>query len=202
MQVSFNGSKVSPSKIVCIGKNYVAHIEEMDSEVPDNMVVFGKPTTAITDRLVANRVEPIHYEGEICFLMQGGKVAGVGFGLDLTKRETQAKLKDAGLPWERSKAFDGAALFSEFVMAPESLDNLSVRLTVNGEVRQEGGVELMIYPPKIMLEELASFTTLRDGDIVMTGTPAGVGPIKAGEKFEGAVLNNGSVITSASWIAE
>ena len=102
--VVFKGQSVRPGKVVCVGKNYAAHIEEMASVPAENMVVFMKPATSIGTELFAALDEPLHYEGEICLLMQGGEVAGVGFGLDLTKRDTQAKLKTAGLPWERSKA--------------------------------------------------------------------------------------------------
>jgi 2-keto-4-pentenoate hydratase/2-oxohepta-3-ene-1,7-dioic acid hydratase in catechol pathway len=88
--IEFNQQHLTPKKIVCIGKNYVAHIEEMSSPIPDDMVVFMKPASAIGDTLVAHRDEAIHYEGEICLLMGNQGVAGVGFGLDLTKRTTQA----------------------------------------------------------------------------------------------------------------
>jgi 2-keto-4-pentenoate hydratase/2-oxohepta-3-ene-1,7-dioic acid hydratase in catechol pathway len=187
--VEFEGSTVCPGKVVCVGKNYVAHIEEMNSPVPEQMVVFLKPNTAIGDRLRAFAGEPLHYEGEICLLMRDDVIAGIGFGLDLTKRATQAKLKAAGLPWERSKAFDGAAVFSQFVPAPASLANVVLELWVDGELRQRGGVELMMYRPATILDELHTFMTLDDNDIVMTGTPAGVGEIKPGEHFEGRLLD-------------
>ena len=128
--VVFNGQVVQPRKVICVGKNYAAHIEEMASVPAENMVVFMKPATSIGTELFAELEEPLHYEGEICLLMQQGRVAGVGFGLDLTKRDTQAKLKAAGLPWERSKAFTGSALFSEFVTAPDTLAQLGIELWV------------------------------------------------------------------------
>ena len=128
-------------------------------------------------------------------------MAGVGFGLDLTKRETQSKLKAAGLPWERSKAFTGSALFSEFVPAPTDLTRLGVELIVNGAMRQQGDVSLMLYPPSVILEELQTFLTLEDFDIVMTGTPAGVGAVQAGERFEGRVLDGEQVLVSGQWLA-
>ena len=117
--IQFGNQSITPSKVVCIGKNYTAHIEEMNSAVPDQMVVFMKPNSAIGTTLRALADEPIHYECEICLQVQSSEIFGVGVGLDLTKRELQRKLKQAGLPWERSKAFDGAALFSAFVPAPE-----------------------------------------------------------------------------------
>ena len=169
--VVFNGQVVQPRKVVCVGKNYAAHIEEMASVPAENMVVFMKPATSIGNELFAELDEPLHYEGEICLLMQQGHVAGVGFGLDLTKRETQTKLKAAGLPWERSKAFTGSAIFSEFVTAPDTLTQLGVELRVDDVLRQKGDVSLMLYPPEAMLAELRHFLVLEDFDIVMTGTP-------------------------------
>ena len=133
--------------------------------------------------------------------MQGGQVAGVGFGLDLTKRDTQSKLKAAGLPWERSKAFTGSALFSEFVTAPEDLSQLGVELTVNDELRQKGDVSLMLYPPDVILKELNQFLVLEDFDIVMTGTPAGVGAVQSGERFHGRIIDGDQGLVSAAWIA-
>ena len=200
--VVFNGQPVRPGKVVCVGKNYAAHIEEMASVPAENMVVFMKPATSIGTELFAALDEPLHYEGEICLLMQGGEVAGVGFGLDLTKRETQSKLKAAGLPWERSKAFTGSALFSEFVTAPEDLSQLGVELTVDDELRQKGDVSLMLYPPDVILSELKQFLVLEDYDIVMTGTPAGVGPVQAGEQFHGRVLDGVHELVSGDWVAQ
>ena len=199
--VVFNGQSVRPGKVVCVGKNYAAHIEEMASVPAENMVVFMKPATSIGTELFAALDEPLHYEGEICLLLQGGLVAGVGFGLDLTKRETQSKLKAAGLPWERSKAFTGSALFSEFVTAPEDLLQLGVELMVDDELRQKGDVSLMLYPPDVILTELKQFLVLEDYDIVMTGTPAGVGAVQAGQRFHGRVLHGDQELISGAWLA-
>jgi 2-keto-4-pentenoate hydratase/2-oxohepta-3-ene-1,7-dioic acid hydratase in catechol pathway len=201
--ITVNGQSVTPSKIVCVGRNYVAHIEELGNEIPEDMVVFNKPNSAITDILRSQMGgEPLHYEGELCFVIKAGALHAVGFGLDLTKRELQSRLKEKSLPWERAKAFDGAALFSEFVSLPEALASLSMELTVDGAPRQEGGVALMMYPPEAILKELAAFITLEDGDIIMTGTPAGVGAIHTGERFEAQVLAAGRSLLSATWVAQ
>ena len=200
--VIFDGAPVRPGKVVCVGKNYAAHIEEMASVPAENMVVFMKPATSIGTELFAALDEPLHYEGEICLLMQGGQVAGVGFGLDLTKRETQSTLKAAGLPWERSKAFTGSALFSEFVPAPRDLSRLGVELTVDDALRQKGDVSLMLYPPDVILTELKQFLVLEDYDIVMTGTPAGVGPVQPGERFSGRVLDGEHELVSGTWVSQ
>ena len=199
--VIFDGEPIRPGKVVCVGKNYAAHIEEMASVRAENMVVFMKPATSIGTTLHAQLGEALHYEGEICLLMKDGAVAGVGFGLDLTKRETQSKLKAAGLPWERSKAFTGSALFSEFVPAPKDLTRLGVELTVDGELRQRGDVSLMLYPPDVILKELNQFLVLEDYDVIMTGTPAGVGTVLAGEQFQGRVKDGDNELVSGTWVA-
>ena len=111
-------------------------------------------------------------------------------------------MKKKSLPWERAKAFNGAAVFSEFVPLPNNVDTLSLQLQVQGQPRQAGGVEMMIYKPAIILSELQKFTTMEDGDLVMTGTPEGVGVINKGERFEGAVLAGDEILVSASWVAQ
>ena len=147
---------IQPSKIVCVGRNYVAHIRELNNEIPDSMVVFNKPNSAIADTLHSHiDGQTLHYESELAFLVAKGTLSAVGFGLDLTKRDLQTELKEKGLPWERAKSFDGAALF----------------------------------------------TTLEDGDIIMTGTPSGVGEIRPQERFEGQVLLDDKPIVSTSWVA-
>ena len=199
--VTFQKTEIIPNKIVCVGKNYAAHLEEMGSVPSDQMTVFMKPNACISDQLIAHREEQIHFETEICLLIQGGAVAGVGVGLDLTKRATQKRLKDAGLPWERSKAFEGSAVFSHFVDAPASLNDLKLELCVDGEPRQQGGPKQMLYKPHVILEELRSFLPLEDDDIIMTGTPSGVGPVKRGALFEARLLNANEELVSALWRA-
>lgn len=201
--VTVNGTAITPSKIVCVGRNYVAHIQELGNEIPADMVVFNKPNSAISPVLRSQLDgETLHYEGEIALLVMAGKFAAAGFGLDLTRRELQSELKKKGLPWERAKAFDGAALFSEFVSLPENMDQLALRLEVDGELRQAGGVALMIYRPAHILAELGKFITLEDGDIVMTGTPEGVGVIRPGECFAGSILDGDKLLSAASWVAQ
>jgi 2-keto-4-pentenoate hydratase/2-oxohepta-3-ene-1,7-dioic acid hydratase in catechol pathway len=200
--INVTGSTVFPSKIICVGRNYLAHIQELGNETPRSMVVFNKPNSAITNTL-RSRIDDqaLHYESELAFTVEHGKLAAVGFGLDLTKRTLQAALKEQGLPWERAKAFDGAALFSAFVALPKDISLLSLRLEVDGERRQAGGVDSMIYKPDAIIKELATFTTLEDGDIIMTGTPAGVGEIRPGQRFEGSVLQGDKLLVLAVWVA-
>jgi 2-keto-4-pentenoate hydratase/2-oxohepta-3-ene-1,7-dioic acid hydratase in catechol pathway len=200
--IRVNGELTTPSKIVCVGRNYVAHIEELGNEVPDEMVVFNKPNSALRSTLYSHLGEPLHYEGEICFAIDNGEFCAVGFGLDLTKRQLQSRLKEKGLPWERAKSFDGAVLLSEFVPLPDNPDDLNLVLTVGGAVRQVGGVDLMMYKPAAILRELKSFMSLESGDVVMTGTPAGVGVVHCGECFRGQILMKDEVLLTAQWQAQ
>lgn len=200
--ITMDKANLTPSKIVCIGRNYAAHIEELGNEVPDDLVVFCKPNSAISETLHSHLEEPLHYEGELSFVVLGGELGGVGFGLDLTKRGLQSELKKKGLPWERAKSFDGAALFGPFTSITGNIQDLSLELNVDGRLRQAGGVELMMYKPAIILRELKKFMTLEEGDIIMTGTPAGVGKVLPGEKFEGKILSGGETLSSHFWVAD
>lgn len=193
---------VTPSKIICIGRNYVDHINELNNEVPDEVVVFLKPNSAISDELYSFKQEPLHYEGEICFLFENDRFSAVGFGLDITKRALQSKLKAKGLPWERAKAFDGSALFSPFIEMTEIGPSLTIQLDINGTNIQSGSISLMIYKPDEILQELNTFLTLNHGDIVMTGTPKGVGIIKRGDIYKGTITLGDKVITQAEWTAK
>ena len=199
--INFKGSVLVPSKVVCVGKNYAGHIREMQSAIPDEMVVFMKPPSAIGDQLRSHAGETLHYECEICLLIMDQQIAGVGVGLDLTKRQLQSKLKKAGLPWERSKAFDGAALLSAFVEVPGNIEDLNLTLKIDGGLKQQGGVTDMLYKPAAILDQLKTFTRLESGDVVMTGTPAGVGPIIAGTHFEASLLHGAKVLVQAEWTA-
>lgn len=201
--IRLDSTTITPSKIVCIGRNYLEHIRELGNETPDDMVIFNKPNSSISKRLLAALDEPLHYEGEICFTVRAGRLHGVGFGLDLTQRELQSKLKAKGLPWERAKAFDGAACFSDFVTLGDTpLESLSLELEVDGKLRQQGGYELMMYKPDQILAGVQAFMSLEDDDIVMTGTPKGVGQVQAGERFIGRILSGRQVLVSAEWSAE
>ena len=200
--VTLDGKSIIPSKVVCVGRNYVEHIKELNNEVPTSMVIFMKPNSAVSTELITGKQTPLHYEGEISFLIQQGKISAVGFGLDLTNRELQSELKSKGLPWERAKAFNGAAVMSSFVSIKENdIDKLSLQLWINGVLVQEGGVELMIYKPSVIIEEINSFLTLEDNDIVMSGTPKGVGSYMKGDIFVGKIFINKNEVLSQEWIA-
>ena len=180
---------ITPSKVVCIGRNYVDHIKELANEIPDEMVVFLKPNSAINTVLNASHNDDVlHYEAELSFLYQGGKFTAVALGLDLTKREVQGKLKAKGLPWERAKAFDNSAIFSDFVsIEQKDIQQLNLSLMINNVLKQQGGVNLMMAKPDDILKELQTFVSLEDGDIVMTGTPKGVGVIGKDDIFTGQI---------------
>lgn len=202
--LKIDSQRFTPSKIVCVGRNYLEHIKELGNETPEAMVIFNKPNSSISETLYAARdAEPLHYEGEICFMLRDGALHGVGFGLDLTRRELQSKLKSKGLPWERAKAFDGAACFSDFVsLGTTDIASLSLRLEVDGELRQDGGYDLMMHKPDQILSGIQAFMTLEDGDIIMTGTPKGVGQVRAGERFVGRILAAGRELLSHEWRVE
>ncbi|OIQ48035.1 MAG: 2-keto-4-pentenoate hydratase [Gammaproteobacteria bacterium MedPE] len=199
--VNLDDKPITPSKVICIGRNYVDHIQELGNEMPDEMVVFLKPNSAISNELISFHQEPLHYEGEICLMVIGGEFRAVGFGLDLTKRQLQSKLKAKGLPWERAKAFDGSAVMGDFVSIENIDDSLSLKLAIDGEAIQQGGVELMMYKPQQILESLKEHFTLEDGDIVMTGTPKGVGKINAGGVFHGQINQANKTLISSEWQA-
>ncbi|RXJ75607.1 2-keto-4-pentenoate hydratase [Arcobacter sp. F155] len=193
--ILINQSEIFPSKVVCIGRNYVDHIKELNNETPDSMVFFFKPNSSISKNLVFPKGnKSCHYEAEISFLIEEDKISAVAFGLDLTLREVQSKLKEKGLPWERAKAFNNSAVFSEFKSFNGELEELSVELYINDELKQKGGVDLMINKPQEIIDELLSFSSFDDGDILMTGTPQGVGEFNIGDIFLGKILYKNETI--------
>ena len=200
--ISLDGKEIFPSKIVCIGRNYVDHIKELGNEIPEEPVIFIKPNSSIATVIESGKPDEIHFEGEISILVRSGELFGVGFGLDLTKRKLQSMLKASGLPWERSKAFDGAAVFSEFVAFEGQVSDLRLELYINDRLVQQGGCELMMYKPDEIIAEVKSFLSLEDGDLIMTGTPAGVGPLRAGDRFNGKVFEKDTLIVEGSWVVQ
>lgn len=199
--VRFAERLCTPSKVVCIGRNYVEHIHELGNEIPSSMVVFNKPNSAITGTLRFIS-DDTRFEGEICFLMMGGAIAGVGFGLDLTKAQIQNHLKTKGLPWERAKGFDGSAVLGEFVPFSGPLESLRMTLHINGALAQEAAYELMIYKPLDMIEEIKSFMSFEDGDIIMSGTPKGVASYNVGDEFVGRIYSGDLLLKESSWRVE
>jgi 2-keto-4-pentenoate hydratase/2-oxohepta-3-ene-1,7-dioic acid hydratase in catechol pathway len=200
--IRLNNQNIYPSKIICVGRNYVEHIEELNNDIPTEPVIFIKPNSAISNDLSTHEKDEIHYEGEITFLIQSGKLHGVGFGLDLTKRDIQSQLKSKGLPWERAKAFDKSALFSEFVTFDGKIENLRMELFINGKLVQQAGYDLMLNKPLDLLDEINTFLSLEDGDLIMTGTPKGVGKVNAGDLFSGKIFDKDKLIVESIWVAK
>ena len=199
--IKYGTKTITPSKVICIGRNYVEHIEELNNETPDSMVVFNKPNSAISDK-IRYFSEDTRFEGEICFLIENNKISGVGFGLDLTKATIQNKMKSKGLPWERAKSFDSSAVLGEFISFNDDISTLKLELYINGILTQFANYDLMIYKPKEMIEEIQSFMTLEDGDIIMSGTPKGVGNYKIGDIFIGKIYSNNQLLLESRWKVE
>lgn len=191
----------TPGKIVCVGRNYAEHARELNNPVPPQPLLFIKPATAACPltapiKLPAN-LGSVHYETELAILIGRpltwaseaealNAIAGVGLALDLTLRELQARLKTDGHPWERAKGFDGACPLSPFVPASDfdSLEALQFSLTINGDIRQQGNTRDMITPLLPLLAHISETFTLLPGDVVLTGTPAGVGVLEPGQHLK------------------
>jgi len=199
--VKWNGDVFTSSKIICVGRNFAAHIAELNNETPASMVLFAKPNSAITDMLNSEHLgEALHYETELCFLVKNKQLAAVGLGLDLTKRELQSILKEKGLPWERAKAFNGSVLFTEFVAVNDSL-HYQFSLKIDGKETQLGDTKLMLFNAEQILAEISEFMDLEDGDIIMTGTPAGVGKVAANSTFAVTLMDGQQELLSHQWQA-
>lgn len=190
-------------KIICIGRNYADHITELGNDRPENPVIFMKPDTAILREnspfYYPDHSKDIHHEVEVLVkIKKEGKSISqefahkyydeIGLGIDFTARDTQSKLKEKGLPWERAKAFDGSAPISTFI-SKEGYDmtNLNFELKKNGEVVQVGNTSLMLWPIDELIAYVSQFFTLKTGDIIYSGTPKGVGPIQIGDQFVGSI---------------
>lgn len=199
--IQYKNQEFKVSKVVCIGRNYVEHIEELGNEIPSSMVIFNKPNSAITDKLFYFS-DQCRFEGEICFLIRDSKIEAVGFGLDLTHADIQNHLKSKGLPWERAKAFDNSAVLSEFVPICEDISSLKMKLSVNDTVVQFATYDLMMYKPQTMLDEIKSFMSLEDNDVIMSGTPKGVGTYTVGDRFLGQIFSGETLLVEKEWIVE
>lgn len=192
-------------KVVCVGRNYAEHARELNNPVPTEPLLFIKPSTSVVSigaelSLIQGR-GPVHYETEIALLIGqrlSGEVSdseaqaaviGVGLALDLTLRELQDQLKSKAHPWERAKSFDGACPLSPFIPAADAgeLGELALQLDINGELRQQGSAAEMITPIQTLIKHIATQFTLLPGDVVITGTPAGVGVLNAGDQLRLAI---------------
>ena len=197
--VLLNGQQITPSKVVCIGRNYVEHIAELNNETPTEPVIFVKPNSAISTEIKTHPVDAIHYEAELSLIIENNQFIGAGIGLDLTKREVQSVLKSKSLPWERAKAFDASAVFSEFVAIDNKVESLSLVLLINGDVIQQANVELMIYKPAQIVAAVNEFMSFETHDILMTGTPKGVGKVNKGDQFTGQLYDQETLLVTQTW---
>ena len=197
-------------KVVCIGRNYFDHIAELGNEVPDQPVLFIKPSTSII--LNGGKIhipagsQDCHHELELAVLI--GKtatkvseqeamacVAGYGIGIDLTLRDIQSVQKKKGLPWEIAKGFDTSCPLSDFVAAEQVSDphNLQMTLTVNNETRQNGSSSLMMRRIPEIISAITQFFTLLPGDVVLTGTPEGVSQVRSGDLIKATIEQIGEL---------
>jgi len=189
------------SKVVCVGRNYVEHAKELNNPIPTEPLFFIKPNSTLCDLKSGINISRLpfdcHYEVEVAILIgrtakavtqeaASSYVDGVGIGLDLTLRDLQQQLKSKGHPWEKAKAFDDACPISEFLPLHReaNLQQLNFSLTINGKIVQQASTELMIFDIKRLISEASMHFTLYPGDIIMTGTPSGVGVLKRGDKLE------------------
>lgn len=187
-------------KLICIGRNYSEHAKELGNAIPQRPVIFLKPDTAVLkgdDFYIPEFSQEVHHEVEVLVkISKGGKYIQpenahkhyeqIGLGIDFTARDLQAQLKAEGLPWEIAKGFDGAAVVSDFYPKTDyDLQNLDFSLRKNGEFVQQGNTAQMLFSIDAMLAYVSQFFTLRVGDVLFTGTPAGVGPVKPGDVLEG-----------------
>ncbi|UZO79320.1 fumarylacetoacetate hydrolase family protein [Aquimarina sp. ERC-38] len=193
-------------KLICIGRNYADHIEELQNEKPIDPVVFLKPDTAILLKkqpfFIPEFSNDVHHEVEVLVkIKKVGKYINkkfaptyydeIGLGIDFTARDLQAKLKTKGLPWEKAKAFDGAAVIGNWLPKDEVMDinNFSFRLLKNGKIVQDGNTSFMLWKIDEIIEYVSKYFTLKIGDIIFTGTPAGVGAVNTDDKLEGYIEN-------------
>lgn len=191
-------------KLICIGRNYAKHIEELENERPKDPVVFLKPDTSILLKkqpfFIPDFSKDVHHEVEILVKINRlGKYIDqkfahkyyeeIGLGIDFTARDVQKQLKEKGLPWEKSKGFDGAAVISPFVKKTKynDINNLKFSLEKNGSVVQDGDTAHMLWKIDELIAYVSQFFTLKIGDIIFTGTPAGVGRVDANDKLEGFI---------------
>ena len=194
--------RASIGKVVCVGRNYAAHAEELGNEVPKAPILFMKPASSVVSiRQGVVRPNPAlygetHYEAELCVQLAADlsaatieeakqAIGGVTLGLDLTLRELQAELKEKGHPWERAKCFDGACVLGDW-LDPQvfgDFTDIHYQLTINDALKQDGDSALMLFPVYELLVNISHAFSLQAGDVIMTGTPSGVGALQAGDQL-------------------
>ena len=195
-----NPCDLPAGKVVCVGLNYAAHIKEMASQASTEPMLFIKPKSALTSLteplVIPQGLGSVHFETEMAILI--GKqlsqcseqdvlpaIAGVAVALDLTLRDLQKQLRDAGHPWEKAKGWDGACPVSAFVSPDKisDLQNIDLQLEQNGVSKQDGNTAQMLSPVAPLITYMSRFFTLEPGDVILTGTPEGVGPLEPGDQL-------------------
>lgn len=193
-------------KLICVGRNYTSHIKELDNEKPEEPVVFLKPDTAILLKkqpfFIPDFSNDIHHEVEILVkINRVGKYIDkkfahkyyneIGLGIDFTARDLQSKLKEKGLPWEKAKSFDGAAVIGNWIPKENitNLNDIEFSLKKNDTFIQKGNTKQMLWNIDELIEYISKYFTLKIGDIIFTGTPAGVGKVIANDKLKGYIEN-------------
>jgi 2-keto-4-pentenoate hydratase/2-oxohepta-3-ene-1,7-dioic acid hydratase in catechol pathway len=190
-------------KIICVGRNYVAHARELNNDIPDEPVLFMKPDSALLRNndpfYIPDWSNDVHHEIELIVRIKklGKNIEKkfaqryydeIGIGIDFTARDVQNYLKDNGLPWEKSKSFDHSAMICPEFVPIETLPDrnaIHFRLEINGKTVQEGNSALMIFPIDDIISNVSKYFTLKIGDLIYTGTPVGVGSVKIGDRMEG-----------------
>ncbi len=196
-------------KIICIGRNYAEHAKEMKAELPSEPVFFMKPETALlkeTDFYLPDFTNDLHHEIELVLkICKAGKhieeqfahkyYDQIGLGIDFTARDIQTECKLKGLPWEKAKSFDNSAPIGKFENKTKFiLNNINFYLTINGEQKQLGNSSDLIFSFDQIISFVSKYVSLKVGDLIYTGTPSGVGPVKIGDKLEG-FINDVSYLT-------
>jgi 2-keto-4-pentenoate hydratase/2-oxohepta-3-ene-1,7-dioic acid hydratase in catechol pathway len=192
-------------KIICIGRNYVDHIDELKNDIPKNPIIFFKPSICklqASDFKIPNFSSDIHHEIEIIYkICKSGKnipisdsinyISGIGLGIDFTARDMQSKFKEKGLPWSISKSFDNSAAISKFksLNAFKDIENIDFSLTKNSVKVQTGNSKLMIFKIEYLIHYISQFISLEKNDIIFSGTPKGVNKLIKGDKLEGYIEN-------------
>jgi 2-keto-4-pentenoate hydratase/2-oxohepta-3-ene-1,7-dioic acid hydratase in catechol pathway len=210
-QIKFiNGKAVTPGKIIGLGRNYLDHIRELGNAVPERAVIFCKPLSSLLEDggtiILPEFAKECHHELELAVLIgKVGKnisaeraldhVAGYAVALDLTLRDLQTQLKEKGLPWDIAKGFDTSCPLSAFVPADQvtTPNNLELQLKVNGVTRQQGNTDQMMRSVEEIIAEISIYFTLEPGDILLTGTPAGVAKLNSGDILEGSIEQVGTL---------
>ena len=189
-------------KIICIGRNYADHAKEMGKEIPKQPLFFLKPDSSILPKrnpfYIPNFSNEIHFEVELIVKIKKlGKsipiefaknyYSEIGLGIDFTARDLQKKCKDKGHPWEIAKAFDQSAVISEEFLDLKVLDNINFRLEKNEKIVQQSNSKNMLFNVDQIINHVSKYMTLKIGDLIFTGTPAGVGPVKIGDHLDGFI---------------